>query len=65
MTCRTIPVDPAGEWESKIDIIAGERGYKNRDVINITREGLGDLYESKLKMFFEVHQLYACKVKDG
>jgi 1,2-dihydroxy-3-keto-5-methylthiopentene dioxygenase len=33
--------------------VAKERNYKNRDIINITREGLGDLYETKLKSFYE------------
>ncbi|KAF8335359.1 Acireductone dioxygenase ARD family [Cantharellus anzutake] len=42
-------------WEPEIDRIAAENGYKNRDVINVTKEGLGDLYEAKLKIFFEEH----------
>lgn len=29
-----------------------ERSYKNRDVIKVSKEGLGDLYASKLKGFF-------------
>jgi len=42
-----------GEWESEIDAIAKQQGYKNRDTMNVTKEGLGDQYESKLKSFFE------------
>ena len=38
--------------EAAIDEIARERDYKNRDVINVTKEGLGDAYEEKLKIFF-------------
>ena len=49
---RSIPLTP-GEWESEIDTIAGQQGYKNRDTINITKEGLGDQYDSKIKLFFE------------
>jgi cupin superfamily acireductone dioxygenase involved in methionine salvage len=49
---RNIP--HTGSWENSIDEIARERGYKNRDVITVTKEGLGDLYETKLKTFFEV-----------
>ena len=51
----TIPLaqDSPGGWESKIDAIAKENGYKNRDTVNITREGLGDQYESKLRSFFD------------
>lgn len=51
----TIPVDQHRSWEDSIDQVAVERAYKNRDIITITREGLGDAYESKLKMFFEEH----------
>lgn len=46
----TVPVE---DWQPQIDAIAKERGYKNRDTINVTKEGLGDLYESKLQTFFE------------
>jgi 1,2-dihydroxy-3-keto-5-methylthiopentene dioxygenase len=49
----TIPLDTAGEWEAVIDTISKEQGYRNRDTINATKEGLGELYESKLKSFFE------------
>ena len=48
-----IPHDREGGWEPAIDALAVERGYKNRDIINVTKEGLGDLYEAKLKTFFE------------
>lgn len=49
----TIPIDEEGAWEGKINEVARERDYKNRDTINVTKEGLGDAYESKLKTFFE------------
>lgn len=40
-----------------VDKIAEERGYVNRDVINITPEGLGgqEIYEQKLKTFYAEH----------
>ena len=38
-----------------VNKIATERGYKNRDVITISKEVMGDTYESKLKMFFHEH----------
>jgi len=41
------------DWENQIDLIAAERNYKNRDTINVTKEGLGDLYDAKLKTFFQ------------
>ncbi|KAG8905223.1 1,2-dihydroxy-3-keto-5-methylthiopentene dioxygenase [Tulasnella sp. 403] len=47
-----IPVDG---YETKINAIAAERDYKNRDTINVTREGLGELYETKIKGFFQEH----------
>ena len=46
-----IPLD--ANHETRIDELAAERGYKNRDTIHVTKEGLGDQYEAKLKMFFE------------
>ena len=46
-----IPLD--ADSETRIDELALKRGYKNRDTIRVTREGLGDQYEAKLKMFFE------------
>ncbi|KAG6843630.1 hypothetical protein H0H87_002290 [Tephrocybe sp. NHM501043] len=39
--------------EAEIDRIAAQEGYKNRDTINVSKEGLGDLYETKIKGFFE------------
>jgi 1,2-dihydroxy-3-keto-5-methylthiopentene dioxygenase len=48
-----IPIDDEGKWQARIDEVAQERGYKNRDVINVTKAGLGDAYEAKIKMFFE------------
>jgi len=51
----SIPIDNEGGWERKIDDLAVERGYKNRDTINVTKEGLGDAYEGKIKTFFEEH----------
>jgi len=46
---------PVEGYESKIDAIAAERGYKNRDVINVSKEGLGEIYEEKIKTFFQEH----------
>ncbi|TNY17821.1 1,2-dihydroxy-3-keto-5-methylthiopentene dioxygenase, partial [Rhodotorula diobovata] len=34
---------------------ARERGYKNRDEINVSKAGLGDIYEEKIKGFFREH----------
>ena len=36
---------PVEGHESKIDAIAKERGYKNRDFINCSKEGLGEVSE--------------------
>jgi hypothetical protein len=48
-----IPLDSPGGWESEIDRIAEQQSYKNRDTIDVTKEGLGDQYESKIKIFFQ------------
>ncbi|TFY76293.1 hypothetical protein EWM64_g7719 [Hericium alpestre] len=55
---KIIPIDEAGNWQGEIDSVAKEKSYKNREVINITKEGLGDAYESKLKMFYEEQCLH-------
>ncbi|EAU91946.1 1,2-dihydroxy-3-keto-5-methylthiopentene dioxygenase [Coprinopsis cinerea okayama7 len=39
----------------KLNAVAEERGYKNRDFINVSKAGLGDSYEEKLKNFFSEH----------
>lgn len=31
---------------------AKDRGYKNRDEINVSKAGMGDIYEEKIKGFF-------------
>jgi len=49
----SIPIDDTGRWEQQINAVANERGYKNSDIVEITKEGLGDLYESKLKGFYQ------------
>jgi len=46
---------PVEDHEGGLNDVARERSYKNRDVINVTKEGLGESYESKIKSFFEEH----------
>lgn len=43
---------PTENWEPEINKVAEKRGYKNRDRLSVTKEGLGDQYDAKLKMFF-------------
>jgi 1,2-dihydroxy-3-keto-5-methylthiopentene dioxygenase len=38
-----------------VDKLAAERSYKNRDVITVSPEKMGDVYEEKVKMFFNEH----------
>jgi 1,2-dihydroxy-3-keto-5-methylthiopentene dioxygenase len=38
-----------------VDKLAAERSYKNRDVITVSPEKMGDVYEEKVKMFFDEH----------
>ncbi|KAH7924184.1 Acireductone dioxygenase [Leucogyrophana mollusca] len=49
-----IPVDEAGGFKA-VDAVATQRNYKNRDVIVITKESLGDEYETKIKNFYKEH----------
>lgn len=40
---------------STVDELAKERDYKNRDEIIVSPKAMGDVYESKVKMFFDEH----------
>ncbi|KAL8283938.1 hypothetical protein RQP46_005370 [Phenoliferia psychrophenolica] len=39
----------------EVENVVKERNYKNRDVIKVSKEGLGDVYEEKLRGFFKEH----------
>ena len=41
--------------EAKVNAIATSRSYKNRDVITVSPEAMGDIYETKVKSFFDEH----------
>jgi 1,2-dihydroxy-3-keto-5-methylthiopentene dioxygenase len=38
-----------------VDELAKERGYRNRDEITVSPEKMGDVYEAKVKSFFDEH----------
>ncbi|EPE07254.1 dihydroxy-3-keto-5-methylthiopentene dioxygenase [Ophiostoma piceae UAMH 11346] len=38
-----------------VDRLATNRGYKNRDEIKVSPTTMGDIYEAKVKSFFEEH----------
>ncbi|GAA5880192.1 hypothetical protein JCM16303_001247 [Sporobolomyces ruberrimus] len=40
---------------AQVESIAKERNYKNRDEINVSKEGMGEIYEEKIKGFFREH----------
>ncbi|KXN84951.1 1,2-dihydroxy-3-keto-5-methylthiopentene dioxygenase 1, partial [Leucoagaricus sp. SymC.cos] len=44
---------PVEGHEDKINQIAKERNYKNKDTINVSKAAMGDIYEEKIKTFFE------------
>ncbi|KAJ7347462.1 Acireductone dioxygenase ARD family [Mycena albidolilacea] len=46
---------PVEGYEDAVNQVAKERGYKNRDTINVSKEGMGDIYEEKIRGFFEEH----------
>ncbi|TFY73591.1 hypothetical protein EWM64_g10422 [Hericium alpestre] len=46
------------DWQSEIDIVAKEKNYKNRDVINITKEGLGDGTGKSFRFFMRSKHLH-------
>ncbi|KAG0230753.1 Acireductone dioxygenase ARD family [Mortierella sp. GBAus27b] len=43
------------ERKKEVDNICIERSYKNRDEITVSKEGLGDLFDQKIKTFFAEH----------
>ncbi|KZS99583.1 uncharacterized protein LAESUDRAFT_765379 [Laetiporus sulphureus 93-53] len=47
-----IPVEPSGEWEGKVDAIANERQYRNRNICLVTKEGMGEDFEVTLKWLY-------------
>ena len=48
-----IPVDPEGEWEKKIDEVAREMGYKNRDIIESSKETMGKNFDNAMAMVWK------------
>ncbi|KAI9897440.1 hypothetical protein N3K66_007296 [Trichothecium roseum] len=38
-----------------VDKLAADRGYRNRDEIYVSPEKMGDIYEQKVKSFFDEH----------
>lgn len=40
---------------TKVDQLASDRGYKNRDEITVSPEAMGEAYEEKIQMFFHEH----------
>ncbi|KAK2764880.1 1,2-dihydroxy-3-keto-5-methylthiopentene dioxygenase [Arachnomyces sp. PD_36] len=40
---------------NSVDDLAKERGYHHRDVITVSPDAMGDVYEEKVKMFFNEH----------
>ncbi|KAH8598059.1 Acireductone dioxygenase ARD family [Bisporella sp. PMI_857] len=61
---RDVPVDYLAKLgvlyyritdENDVDALAKERSYKNRDVITVSPEKMGDIYEEKVKSFFHEH----------
>lgn len=40
---------------STVDDLAKQRDYKHRDVITVSPQAMGEVYESKVKMFFDEH----------
>ncbi|KAJ6464973.1 Acireductone dioxygenase ARD family, partial [Mycena sanguinolenta] len=49
-----VPISENGV-QNAVNAVAKERGYKNCDVINVSREGMGAVYEEKIRGFFEEH----------
>ncbi|KIY73490.1 1,2-dihydroxy-3-keto-5-methylthiopentene dioxygenase [Cylindrobasidium torrendii FP15055 ss-10] len=46
---------PLEGYEQAVTQYATDKGYQNHDVISMSKEGLGEAYEAKSKMFFAEH----------
>lgn len=53
---------PVEGYEKEIDAIAAANGYKNRDTINVSKEGLGDVRQH---LFFLILQLIRIKAYEA
>jgi 1,2-dihydroxy-3-keto-5-methylthiopentene dioxygenase len=45
-------LDTVGGWETEIDKTAEQQGYNHRDNMDITKNGLGDLFETMFEKYF-------------
>jgi hypothetical protein len=52
LTLLTVPLDTESGWEPVIDKMATEHGWDNRDIMDVTKEGLGDRFEEMLDKYF-------------
>ena len=50
---NTIPLDTSGGWEAEIDKIAEQSGAPIRDILDVSKEGLGDQFDYMLGKFFD------------
>ncbi|KAF8265880.1 Acireductone dioxygenase [Lactarius quietus] len=55
LTLWTVPLDTDGGWEPVIDKMANEQGWDNREIMDVTKEGLGDRFEEMLDKYFTEH----------
>jgi 1,2-dihydroxy-3-keto-5-methylthiopentene dioxygenase len=47
-----VPLDNSGVWEAEVDKICEEQGCKRHDLMDITKQGLGDQFDTMLEKFF-------------
>jgi 1,2-dihydroxy-3-keto-5-methylthiopentene dioxygenase len=47
-----VPLDNSVVWEAEVDKICEEQGCKRHDLMDITKEGLGDQFDTMLEKYF-------------
>ncbi|KAJ6461802.1 Acireductone dioxygenase ARD family [Mycena sanguinolenta] len=52
---QNVPEEDPSPHGQVVNAVAKARGYKNRDVINVSKKGMGAVYEEKIRGFFEEH----------
>ncbi|KAI0085122.1 Acireductone dioxygenase [Irpex rosettiformis] len=50
-----IPIDSEGKWEAHVQRIATHRDYKHSDVVETSRELLGETYEDAMEKVWREH----------
>lgn len=52
-----VPIDAEGIWNGKLEDVAKENDFVEKDWISVTKESLGEAYSAALKDFYDEYAL--------